>query len=595
MGYGWSCDFETTVEEPTRVWVWGAVDIDNIDRFAHGNSIEDFIIWASTKPKLFFHNEKFDGTFILDWLLKHGFNQVKRAKQKPPHQTFEMLMSKEGQLYEIKIHFSEDCTTTICDSYKKFRLSVQDTAMAFGMDIAKGTIDYTKRRPVGYEPTQDELSYLRTDCTIVAKALLVQFSRGLKKLTIGSDALTHYKELTPNFNNLFPQISLELYQELKGAYRGGWTYSDERFRYPSNDCGEGFTLDVNSLYPSVMYNCLMPYGRPVYFEGEYTRDKHYPIYIARIRVDAKAKPNHVRTLQIKGSSRFVETEYLRDTGGLVELTLTNIDIEIMFEQYDILEIQYLYGYKFRASDSLFRKYIDYWMEIKINSTGGARTLAKLMLNNLYGKFGKNPDTTGRVAILDGNRVRFAMGEQEYSEPSYIPVAAFVCSHARAKTIRAAQALYPWFAYADTDSLHLTGCSLSDIIKVLEIHDSKLGAWALESTWTKARFLHAKCYIEQVGEELEVTCAGMPDSMKLQVTWENFLPGSTFKSKLVEQGGPETMLHAKLFDRLTRDGSSSVVSQKLLQTIVEGGVLLKPTHFSLKASKLEVLSELQIPY
>jgi DNA polymerase type B, organellar and viral len=38
---------------------------------------------------------------------------------------------------------------------------------------------------------------------------------------------------------------------------------------PFNEEGtELFTYDVNSLYPSVMLNSLMPIGHPMYFKGD---------------------------------------------------------------------------------------------------------------------------------------------------------------------------------------------------------------------------------------------------------------------------------------------------------------------------------------
>src|SRR5690349_21299235 len=50
-------------------------------------------------------------------------------------------------------------------------------------------------------------------------------------------------------------------------------------------------------------------------------------------------------------------------------------------------VEILKGYTFEKSTNLFQKYVEYFYEIKANSTGVQREIAKLMLNSLYGRFG----------------------------------------------------------------------------------------------------------------------------------------------------------------------------------------------------------------
>ena len=80
-------------------------------------------------------------------------------------------------------------------------------------------------------------------------------------------------------------------------------------------------------------------------------------------------------------------------------------------------------------------------------------------------------------------------------------------------------------------MHLEG---TDFPEGLDIDDVKLGAWKVESELTRARFLHQKCYIEEIGNELKITCAGMPKSCYPYVTWENFHPNASYKGKLKPQ-------------------------------------------------------------
>lgn len=62
-----------------------------------------------------------------------------------------------------------------------------------------------------------------------------------------------------------PQISGQIEKDIRKSYTGGAC----DMYIPSNEEGiDLFAYDVNSLYPSVMLNSLMPIGHPTYFEGD---------------------------------------------------------------------------------------------------------------------------------------------------------------------------------------------------------------------------------------------------------------------------------------------------------------------------------------
>lgn len=212
-------------------------------------------------------------------------------------------------------------------------------------------------------------------------------------------------------------------------------------------------------------------------------------------------------------------------------------------------IEYISGWKFKAVKGVFNRYIDKWGAIKMENEGAIRQLAKLMLNSLYGKFGTNPDITPKIPYFEDNIVKWKLGEKEYRNPIYIPMAVFITAWARDKTIRTAQKCYDRFIYADTDSLHLIG---NEIPKAIEniVDDKKLGYWKLENKFTRGRFIRQKTYIEEIDGKIHVTCAGMPDKIKEKVDWENF-----------------------------KIGFSSY--GKLLPKRVENGIVLKDTEFTIK--------------
>lgn len=154
-----------------------------------------------------------------------------------------------------------------------------------------------------------------------------------------------------------------------------------------------------------MYEKELPFGEPIFFKGKYKEDKIYPLYIQMISCSFEIKENKIPNIQIKDNKfYFKENEYLTSSNNeIVILTLTNIDLKLFFEQYNVYDLEFIAGWKFRSISGLFTKYIDKWIEIKNKATveknSGQRTLAKLMLNSLYGKFATSLDCQSKIPYL----------------------------------------------------------------------------------------------------------------------------------------------------------------------------------------------------
>lgn len=314
----------------------------------------------------------------------------------------------------------------------------------------------------------------------------------------------------------------------------------------------GVVLDVNSLYPSVMYEKELPYDLPLFFEGKYKDDKVYNLYIQMLSCEFKLKKNKIPTIQIKNDRfHFKQNEYLESSKGEeVILTLTNVDLKLFFEQYEVKNINYMCGWKFKSINGIFKDYIEKWIGRKIKASKeknkGQRTLAKLMLNSLYGKFATSLTGISKIPQMDSSGiVTFKNGEEEERKGIYLPIGAFITAYAREKTIRTSQAIKDYsikkygidkYIYSDTDSIH-TLLSIEELKQFCEIDDFELGKWKHESTFTRARFIRQKCYIEEIDDEIKITCAGLPSRCYDSVTWENFRTG--FKC-----GGKLTYKHVK---------------------------------------------------
>ena len=114
----------------------------------------------------------------------------------------------------------------------------------------------------------------------------------------------------------------------------------------------------------------LPYGEPVFFEGKYKQDNVYDLYIQAISVRFKIKEGKIPTIQVKNDKfNFVPTEYLESSGDKdVILFLTNIDLKLFLEHYDIIDIDYLSGWKFKSIEGLFTSYVDKWTARKIQAS-----------------------------------------------------------------------------------------------------------------------------------------------------------------------------------------------------------------------------------
>lgn len=555
----YTADFETTTDpETAHVWSWESCVVGDPDNFCRGIDIESFIEYCSLEDRIiYFHNLKFDSSYILSYLLTHGYSwSNKRVLKK--HE-FSTLISNMGQFYSVTVCFG-DTTTTFYDSLKLIRLSVEQIAKAYGLTFRKMEIDYDKPRPEGYIPTDEEWEYQHADVAIMSQALHILFTEGLTKITQGSNALWDYKEIIgkKNFKRWFPVLPPEIDAFCRKSYKGGATQVHKIFA--NQEIGCGITLDVNSMYPWAMYEMFLPFGEPIYYTGKYRQDKLYPLYIQKLSCSFELKEGYIPTIQLKHSGLFRGTDFLESSdGNIVELTLTSVDLKLFLDHYNVYNVSWISGYKFMQSKNMFKEYIDKWYAIKAKATKdgnkGLRQIAKDMMNSLSGKFGLRPEVQEKIPYYD-EKLRFKLGEVEQRDSIYVPVVSFITSYGRDKALRSAQKNYDRFIYMDTDSLHLAGTELPDN---LDIDSTKLGWWDLEKTWVRGYFIRAKTYIEEesVSREtmeymiqaekaepwqfyevdgdlriLNITCAGMPKNCYRHVTYENFRPTNWFDGKLM---------------------------------------------------------------
>lgn len=633
----YACDFETTVfkgQTFTEVWSACFCELYTKDvKIMH--SIADFFDYffnLNENIKMYFHNLKFDGSFILSYLLKNlQFEQayekmtndgalVKWFETKDmKNNTIKYSISEMGQWYYIIIK-KNNKIIEIRDSLKLLPFSLDAIGKSFDTDHKKLKMKYEGYRYAGCEITPEEQQYIKNDVLVLKEALEIMFNENHDSLTIGSCCLNEYKTIMtkPLIERLYPNIAeytVNVPIEFKNAdeyvrksYKGGWCYLKKGCE--NKIYNNGTTADVNSLYPSVMHSesgNYYPVGLPTFWSGNYipkiAKEKYYFI---RIKTRFYLKKGFLPCIQVKNTYRYKSTEWLEtsdfydkktnkyykkylDINGneqntQVILTLTMTDFELIKEHYNLVDFEILDGCYFDKEIGLFDEYINKYKKIKLSSKGAKKTLAKLYLNNLYGKTATNTDSSFKVAyIKDDLSLGFYGVYACDKKPFYIPVGSAITSYARNFTIRAAQKNYKNFIYADTDSIHCNCCP--NEIKGIKIDDKNFLCWKLESCWDTGLFVRQKTYIEHITAEnlkpidkpfYNVKCAGMPEQCK-QLFLKSIGADADI-SELNMNDDAQEFLKKKRTIKDFKVGLS--VPLKLRPIQINGGVLLTETFYTM---------------
>lgn len=650
-------DFETTVydgQQSTEVWASAVVELgsENVEILHSIDETFNYLIDLNDNIMIYYHNLKFDGTFWLDYLIKHKhfsqavekvgerFFDVRFLKEKDmQNNTFKYSISDMGAWYNIIIKVNNHIIE-IRDSLKLLPFSVRKIGKSFGTKHKKLDMEYTGYRYAGCEITDEEKSYIANDVLVIKEALEIMFDEGHKKLTIGSCCLSEFQKIVNEesvsneiYSTLYPNLyeieipehygSTTVGDYINKSYKGGWCYAvtEDTNKVVHN----GVTADVNSLYPSMMHSesgNIYPTGVPTFYDGE-SFDRLFPLMLKsgrkycfiRLKTRFYLKDGYLPFIQIKRSWLYNPRESLKtsdvyndldgnyyrqyiDLDGnmkeaIVELTLTQTDYLLMLEHYNLEDTTILDWCVFDAEAGQFDKYIDKYKQIKITSKGAKRELAKLFLNNLYGKMASNTRSDFKVCyVKDDGNIGFVTVIANDKKPGYIAIGSAITSYARNFTIRHAQMNFhgvgkPGFKYADTDSIH---CDIPvDNLIGIDVHPTNFCCWKLESYWDFAMFTRQKTYIEHIthenGDEVKphylIKCAGMPEkckrlfelSMTQDITNED-------KAKLSQKEQDIIDKHYTINDFTV----GLELPGKLLPKIIDGGTLLTETTYKMRGKK-----------
>ena len=202
----YSFDFETRnsakdiESQTTSIWLWDICHLTNLDHLT-GYDIDSFIeqLENLAPATLYTHNLKFDGSFIIYWLIKHKYKYDPDGSNMTS-KTFNCLISGDNDIFYIRICFKNKKgikakqQIELRDSSKKIKGKVKQIAIDYHLPIKKGEIDMNKNRPEGYIATNEEIEYIKNDSEIIARVLNMFYEKNMVSLTASSDAFKMFKK-----------------------------------------------------------------------------------------------------------------------------------------------------------------------------------------------------------------------------------------------------------------------------------------------------------------------------------------------------------------------------------------------------------------
>jgi len=458
---------------------------------------------------IYFHNfARFDGFFILKHLVLHHTSY----KVKP--------LIRNNMIYEITVYSSKNkLLFRFRDSHLLLPGSLASLAQNLCPDLgSKGEVNHADVRLETLRDMKERerlLNYMRQDIRLLGgimhKFQLIYYEKHnddiVKNITAPSLALTLFRK--KYYDEEKGGIHIPNQNEdsfIRRGYYGG--HSDAYIPKGENL----YYYDVNSLYPFIMSESLMPGGVPVWHSNLESMELDTMFGFIEAYVEC---PKTIKRPFLPYRDK--------KSGTLIFPTGTFIGVYYSEELKYARDIGYtvipINGYLFDKMESPFKGYVNDLFESRSKAKKDGQNdlsyIYKLLMNSLYGRFGIDPessiteicDLSRRNILFKGDSfinevnikedlymvtyLRNVVGGEGYT--SWSPPRFSAVQIAAAITACARIYMYPFISredcyYTDTDSVVL-GSPLPDE----EISPTLLGKLKLEDKILKAFFLAPKVY------------------------------------------------------------------------------------------------------
>src|SRR5690606_5794754 len=166
----------------------------------------------NTNREYAFHNLKFDGSYIIAYLLKNGYTCT---HAKPKKGEFSVLIDERNNWYTITIQVTTKRRVTLWDTAKLFPMPLEYLHQLYGTPTQKIYEDedfYNRVRPEGHIPTDEELKYMENDLAVLAETLNAHIKLyGLRfKKTQASQAFYNFEKHFKAWKLRFPPLDVEV-------------------------------------------------------------------------------------------------------------------------------------------------------------------------------------------------------------------------------------------------------------------------------------------------------------------------------------------------------------------------------------------------
>lgn len=463
--------------------------------------------------------------------------------------------SLRAVLYFRKDQFEFRCSQRLAND------SLRAWCKSMRVDHQKLEMDYEEKRYPWTELTPAEISYCVVDVISVVECVQSQMSLYGDNIYTLPYTSTGYirrmvkKEMYWIRDSVTDQISgLHVYRMLRNAYRGGNTHAGNTM----TGCliPEVVSYDRSSSYPDVLMHCKYP----VTAFREETPSLDEAIRLSR---SGRALLIHMRMEGVKAcagntcpyisyasceKAGYVKPQrFILDNGRilqaeLIEMTLTDIDLQIILETYEIdnIEILELRSARYGELPSPIKDILVdlYKRKTELKGIAGQEreyNKQKALLNSVYGMMVQRAITPDAIIGVteedpDPHWMYDVYNEQEaydkYRKSAFLNYAwgVWCCAWARLRLEQGIKIVgYYNFVYCDTDSVKCVGEPDFNQFNKARIQDAKRsGAYAtdrkgithymgvFEKEYTADRFktLGSKRYAYEDHGELHVTVSGV---------------------------------------------------------------------------------------
>ena len=402
------------------------------------------------------------------------------------------------------------------------------------------------------EQLRDSLSVLESRLTSTLR-LWRNLDLGMWRWTASGLAMAAYRHRFMPENLLRHECS-----EARAIERAGYYGGQTEAYFIGERAEQLYHLDVSALFPSVMASekyplkilecvpkCDPPAKIPPMISPENsiaivrlsTRRRTYPL-----------RPIPSQTLLTACGSTYRQPNIDLNAGSVVYAAgdfITSLTGPELYDATNNGEIKEWYAWTTYEMSDLFSQYVDFCWKLRMSaeaqSNSESSSLAKMLMNGLYGKFGQrghkwtdcpgwtigkrwgdlhvlrpNQPKPDRYRAIAGTVQKECMNEEH---PQAIPsIAAFVAAHARER-MRALRQIagYGNTLYQATDAIITTKEGYGNLLRANEIAERSLGK-------LRVKGIHHQCRIAGINKvqlDGDWSLAGRPEDAK-QVTRNGFI-------------------------------------------------------------------------